>query len=246
MGSAIGWVKAPGTHGEPVELRAELVELGDAPFDLGLTRREQAEHMGAWRLATVAQGHDAADLAEGEPGGLGGADESETIGDDRLIVAIARRSPGRRLEDSDALVVADGLGWDAAESGQLTDSHQVLTFQCTGTSTVQVVEIEVLTVPDCPNRATAIARVREALRAIGEASAAITELVVDHPDRARETGMHGSPTILLDGRDPFASSSADTSVSCRLYRSDAGLEGAPSVEDLITAIAEARASRDRA
>ena len=106
-------------------------------------------------------------------------------------------------------------------------------------STVPGVEIEVLSVPDCPNRATAMARLRQALEVIGEPSA-ITEQVIDDPDQAREAGMHGSPTILLDGHDPFASPGTETSVSCRLYPSATGLEGAPSVEALISAMTTPR------
>lgn len=100
------------------------------------------------------------------------------------------------------------------------------------------VDIEVLSVPDCPNRATALARVRQALLAIGEPPHTITEHVIDDPDRAREAGMHGSPTILLDGTDPFAQPGMDTSVSCRLYDSAAGLAGAPTVDELINALSK--------
>lgn len=104
------------------------------------------------------------------------------------------------------------------------------------------VEIEVLSVSDCPNRATAVVRLRQALEVIGEPSA-ITEQVIDDPDQAREAGMHGSPTILLDGRDTFALPGTETSVSCRLYPSATGLEGAPSVEELISAMSTPRPSR---
>ncbi|MEY9936759.1 organomercurial lyase [Streptacidiphilus sp. MAP5-3] len=45
--------------------------------------------------------------------------------------------------------------------------------------------------------------------------------------------MHGSPTLLVDGRDPFAAPGTAATVSCRLYRSaDGRVDGAPSVEAL--------------
>jgi hypothetical protein len=45
---------------------------------------------------------------------------------------------------------------------------------------------------------------------------------------ATHRGMHGSPTILVDGTDPFAGPGQAASVSCRLYRgSDWRPEGAP-------------------
>jgi hypothetical protein len=51
--------------------------------------------------------------------------------------------------------------------------------------------------------------------------------------------MHGSPTILVDGTDPFAGPGEAASVSCRLYRgSDWRPEGAPSVSQLRQAIGE--------
>ena len=54
-------------------------------------------------------------------------------------------------------------------------------------------------------------------------------------DQAEATGlgMAGSPTILVNGRDPFAQG-AEPSLSCRLYcGGDGPPDGAPSVEDLI-------------
>ena len=44
-------------------------------------------------------------------------------------------------------------------------------------------------------------------------------------------GFHGSPTILIDGTDPFPVADG-TTVASRLYFTDAGLEGAPSVRQL--------------
>lgn len=102
--------------------------------------------------------------------------------------------------------------------------------------TVRRVKIDLLSVPDCPNRATALARITEALRAADFADAQITERVVTNDAEAHALGMHGSPTILIDGRDRFIEAGTPPSMSCRLYRTEAGLEGAPSVAELITAV----------
>ena len=52
--------------------------------------------------------------------------------------------------------------------------------------------------------------------------------------------MHGSPTILVDGTDPFAAPGEPASVSCRLYRDDNGqVESAPSASQLRQAIGAA-------
>lgn len=61
--------------------------------------------------------------------------------------------------------------------------------------------ITVLTVPGCPNAPLAMERVAAALAA----RRAEVELVEVHDQaQAAEYGMNGSPTILLDGVDPFA------------------------------------------
>ncbi len=86
--------------------------------------------------------------------------------------------------------------------------------------------ITVLTVAGCPNAAPAAERVRAALAG----RAAEVELVEVHDQaQAAEYGMNGSPTILLDGVDPFAPAGAAPSISCRLYRdADGTVSGVPS------------------
>jgi Alkylmercury lyase len=90
--------------------------------------------------------------------------------------------------------------------------------------------ITVLTVPECPNAALAMERVAAALAG----RAAQVELVeVDDRARAAGLGINGSPTILVDGVDPFATEGTAPSVSCRLYRGpDGAVSGAPSVASL--------------
>jgi len=54
--------------------------------------------------------------------------------------------------------------------------------------------------------------------------------------------MHGSPTLLIDGVDPFGPPDQRPSLSCRLYRDAAGRPaGAPSVEALRQALETAAA-----
>ncbi|MGH9150076.1 MAG: hypothetical protein ACRD0D_08965 [Acidimicrobiales bacterium] len=52
------------------------------------------------------------------------------------------------------------------------------------------------------------------------------------PEAADAAGFRGSPTILLDGRDPFAEGEAQVGLSCRRYHTEAGVEGAPSQAQL--------------
>jgi hypothetical protein len=59
-------------------------------------------------------------------------------------------------------------------------------------------------------------------------------------EQAAERGMTGSPTVLIDGVDPFAVPGAAPSLSCRLYRAaDGTVEGAPGVADLRRALLDA-------
>ncbi|MFD5413393.1 hypothetical protein [Streptomyces nojiriensis] len=95
--------------------------------------------------------------------------------------------------------------------------------------------ITILTVPGCPNVPVVRARLAAAL----DGRAAGIELVeVSEEGDAAWWGMAGSPTVLIDGIDPFAIPGAPPSVSCRLYRDAEGrADGAPSVQALREALA---------
>lgn len=92
------------------------------------------------------------------------------------------------------------------------------------------VRITVLAVPDCPDAPV----VRERIAAALEGHAVAVEFVeVSDEATAARWHMTGSPTLLLDGVDPFAVPGANPSLSCRLYRhADGTTDGAPSVSDL--------------
>ncbi len=85
-----------------------------------------------------------------------------------------------------------------------------------------------------------MARIIEATALAGVSGAAITERVITDDAAAHALGMHGSPTILIDGHDPFIEPGTHPSMSCRLYRTPAGLEGAPSTTELIAAVTHVR------
>ncbi len=96
-------------------------------------------------------------------------------------------------------------------------------------------DIEVLYVEDCPNVELARERIAAALQAVAGVATVSERLVTSHAEAERR-GMRGSPTVLLDGLD-VAAGEAGPSISCRLYRSDGRLEGAPSVATLVEAFA---------
>lgn len=96
-------------------------------------------------------------------------------------------------------------------------------------------QIEILTVPGCPNGPVLTQRLAAVLGENPEVP--VVQRTVTDPEEAARRGMHGSPTLLIDGRDPFADPDTPPSLSCRLYRApDGSRHGAPSVEDLRRAL----------
>lgn len=90
--------------------------------------------------------------------------------------------------------------------------------------------------PGCPNLALARARVDEAIRRTGASAPGLVVQEVPGPAAAEQVGFNGSPTILVDGVDPFAGSAAAPSFACRLYPTEAGPQGAPSLEQILEAL----------
>lgn len=92
-------------------------------------------------------------------------------------------------------------------------------------------ELVVLTVPDCPNGPVLEERLAEVLADRPRVS--VVRRVIGDDAGAARLEMHGSPTLLVDGVDPFAEPGVPASVSCRIYRGQDGrVEGAPSVAAL--------------
>jgi hypothetical protein len=89
---------------------------------------------------------------------------------------------------------------------------------------------------DCPNWRLADQRLREALRKAGDSGPRVTYEKIETPEQAEEAGFRGSPTILVEGRDPFPHEDAPVGLSCRVYHTDAGPDGAPSLAQLAVAL----------
>ncbi len=62
-----------------------------------------------------------------------------------------------------------------------------------------------------------------------------TELVSTH-EEAERVGFLGSPTVLIDGVDPFATDGAPIGLACRIYATPDGLKGSPTVDLLRSAL----------
>ncbi|MDL4770719.1 organomercurial lyase [Actinomadura xylanilytica] len=101
-----------------------------------------------------------------------------------------------------------------------------------------MLELTVLTVPDCPSEPVLVDRLTQALD--GRPDAPIIRRVVETEADAARWGMRGSPTLLINGVDVFAAPNTPTSVSCRLYRDETGSTGgAPSIAALGEALRHA-------
>jgi hypothetical protein len=98
--------------------------------------------------------------------------------------------------------------------------------------------VQLLYFDDCPNWKVARRRLHEALGAAGLAQEVeVTYQRVVTAEEAERVGFHGSPTILVEGRDPWADNGATGGLSCRIYRTEHGSGGAPSVAQLTEALA---------
>jgi hypothetical protein len=96
--------------------------------------------------------------------------------------------------------------------------------------------IVVLAVPECQGALLLDERLAQVVA--GRPDITVSRLVISDPEQAVRRGMNGSPTVLIDGIDPYAQAGQHASMSCRLYRHGGGrVEGAPSVRRLRYAIA---------
>ncbi len=60
--------------------------------------------------------------------------------------------------------------------------------------------------------------------------------LIDTPEAAAEQGFRGSPTVLVDGSDPFADRDAPIGLACRIYQTETGPAGSPSLAQLEQAL----------
>lgn len=87
----------------------------------------------------------------------------------------------------------------------------------------------------CPNWRIA----DERLRALAdELDLHIAYQKMESPEEAEAQGFGGSPTILVDGRDPFASGSEAGGLTCRVYATPEGRRGSPTIDQLRATLTE--------
>lgn len=94
--------------------------------------------------------------------------------------------------------------------------------------------LELLTIPECPHSDEARRLFRTALDLEGVPGTVRTR-EISTENEAAELSFHGSPTFRIEGTDVFPSD-AEPALTCRVYQTSAGVSGLPSLEDLRQAI----------
>ena len=74
----------------------------------------------------------------------------------------------------------------------------------------------------CPNWQTTLTRLKEALTVLGDGDSEVTLERVETSADAERLRFVGSPTILLNGRDPFEEPGGEYGLACRIYRTPEG------------------------
>ena len=97
---------------------------------------------------------------------------------------------------------------------------------------VMMVNLTVMYFDGCPCWQTAVERVRAAA-VLARVQVHVDLVAVTSEEDAARLWFTGSPTILLDGADPFATPGASPALACRLYATPHGLAGSPSLDQLV-------------
>ncbi len=92
--------------------------------------------------------------------------------------------------------------------------------------------VTLLHIAECPNWEHAGVRLRTALDAVGRAGEHIEYVLLRTQEEAARYPFAGSPTVLIDGEDPFAHGGTMSELACRVYQTEDGLAGSPTVAEL--------------
>ena len=98
-------------------------------------------------------------------------------------------------------------------------------------------KVSLLYFDGCPNHLDTRVLLNALLDEVGW-DGTIQMVNVDSPERATELEFRGSPTVLINGADPFLDTEAPFGLSCRIYPTDEGYRGTPPEEGLRVAIAD--------
>jgi len=94
------------------------------------------------------------------------------------------------------------------------------------------VEITIQYFDWCPNWKDTCLAVAMAAREIGLRDGVMCFQRVETDEEAQRIAFRGSPTILINGTNPFAEPDAPAGLTCRVFRTEHGLAGRPSPTQL--------------
>lgn len=100
----------------------------------------------------------------------------------------------------------------------------------------RAVKVSLVYFDGCPNWQVTEKRLRQALTDIGLPDANVEYRRITTPEQAEAAEFRGSPTVLVNDRDPFLDHESPVGLSCRVYRTPDGLAGSPTVEQLVKAL----------
>ncbi len=238
---AVDRIKPITTANEVFQFLSEGREFVLSRPDLAEFGREKIADVGAGRDALAAHVENGGDLDQGEAGALSSSDELES-GDDRgVVVAVAVRIASRLREQTLAFVEPDRLGIKTCGGGDFSNVHVLdgtrLTLYLGSRFTVTPMDVTLLYFEGCPNWKIADERLR--LVAVERPDITVRHQVVDTPEQADRVGFLGSPSIQVDGVDVFAAPGSQVGLMCRLYPTPDGYQGAPTLDQLRTVLADA-------
>ncbi|MFN0089043.1 MAG: thioredoxin family protein [Acidimicrobiales bacterium] len=93
--------------------------------------------------------------------------------------------------------------------------------------------LELLYFSECPHWSLAERRLSEVAARFG---LPVEHRLVTTEEEAERVSFRGSPTILIDGVDPFAEDGQAIGLSCRFYRTPDGLAGSPTADQIAAAL----------
>ena len=88
----------------------------------------------------------------------------------------------------------------------------------------------------CPHWNVAEKRLQSVLRSLGRDDVVVDHQLIETPEAAERAHFRGSPTILIEGHDPFAKEGQPFGLSCRVYETPDGPQGAPTETQLRSAL----------
>lgn len=101
-------------------------------------------------------------------------------------------------------------------------------------------DVTLLYFDGCPNWQPA-AELLERLAAVFP-DVVVQGVTVDTDEQAQRLRFRGSPTIVIDGIDPWATQGSEFGLTCRIFATPTGPAGCPTWDQLVDAVTSVRAT----